>query len=111
MFLSPKRSEEKRAAGASESPATLMLRPGMRTDRLAAPRLHPTPRLFGDSPRDVTRGDYWRGGALLSQSSSDQQATQSRQSRATCWAGLDNCLGLSRINLRPLIESGVRQGE
>lgn len=33
-----------------------MLRPGMRTDRLAAPRLHPTPRLFGDSPRDVTRG-------------------------------------------------------
>lgn len=33
-----------------------MLRPGMRTDRLAAPRLHPTPRLFGDSPRDVTGG-------------------------------------------------------
>lgn len=47
-----------------------MLRPGMRTDRLAAPRLHPTPRLFGDSPRDVTRG----GGLLTRRRSSSQTA-------------------------------------
>lgn len=43
-----------------------MLRPGMRTDRLAALRLHQTPRLFGDSPRDVTQGGITGEEALLS---------------------------------------------
>lgn len=75
-----------------------MLRPGMRTDRLAAPRLHPTPRLFGDSPRDVTRGGITGEEALLSVGVLLINRPLSLD-RAAVHAGTDNYLGLSRINL------------